>query len=762
MWLEPVAIAVWVCAPGAAPRVQAFYPPRMAVQVASGTLALPDGTELDVRGGELSVAPPVVREEVLESEPLPLLTLKPRLDTLMLGFLFRSIVPGSVRVTSADGALTYDLGRDYEFDPERGQVRPVKGRLVGRVKISYKLVTQRIDLVQVSRDGKVTVKKGTPAVVCPTRPDPDPGALPLAGIYVHTANHPGQFVVTQDDIFPVGPAPPVQPINPRGVARSLAKLRAGETLTIAFFGDSITLGAEAGKWWADRSRTYTGLVVAGLRRLFPRAAIVEVPAYRGGVNTISGRTVFESRVLPFSPPLPGEKRAVVWWEAEKPSESNFPATTLFSPATDAERDRLSGGRWLTSMGQRQGEPLRAAYRIAVKTTARYRLYVRKFANRGAFRWRFDRGEWTTCPARQPSEDTVEFRRFVELAWVRLGQVELRAGEHRFEIELLAGPGRDQLSGFDCFALVAGPFRPSGKQKPVPLGLAALAWWEGEDAATDNFPECAAFVPTDDDQRAALSGARWLHTDTIPLSGRLLATWRVAVGQSGRYRFFARALAIQAPFRWRFDGQEWRPSPPAARPLDLAPFRPGVEVAWVELGTVGLDAGSHTLEVEIPGQPGQLTDVAFDCFALAIGSFQPHGKAKPAPGERYIDLLVIALGMNDTHVAIPRFKDNLRAYVAEARRRGMEVLLVTPIAPNPWLERADPRAVGKAQTAKAIVEVAKETGVACADVHTEWQNLARRGIPPFSQLHNWINHPGEAGMRLYADVILRFFQPGGTK
>ena len=742
--------------------MRAFYPPRMAVEVGPGAVVFPDGARVRVGRAELRVQPPEVRPEELESEPLPVITLKPKLDTLMLGFLFRSIVPGSVRVASADGALTYDLGRDYEFDPERGQVRPVKGHLVGRVRISYRLVAQRIDLVQVARDGTVSVKQGRAAVVCPTRPEPDPGAVALAGIYVHTANHPGQFVVTQDDIFPVRPAPPVQPINPDAVARSLAKLRAGETLTIAFFGDSITLGAEAGQWWADRSKTYTGLVVAGLRRRFPRASVVEVPAYRGGINSVSGRAVFESRVLPFAPPLPGEKRAVVWWEAEKPVETNFPRETLFSPVDAPERDRLSGGGWLTSMGERRGPALRARYRVAVPATARYRLYARKFAGRGAFRWRFDHGAWHTAPTKAKALDTVEFRRFVDLAWVGLGEVELAKGEHVFELELLARPGENQAAGFDCFALVAGPFRPAGKEKPVPLGLAALVWWEGEKAATHNFPRSWAFVPTTEDQRAALSAGDWLQADTIPASGHLSATWRVEVSQAGRYRLFARQLGIQAPFRWRFDGEKWRDWRRGTKALDVTPFRPGVSLEWVELGSLGLDRGPHAFEIEVAGASGELTDVGFDCFALALGNFKPAGKAKPTPGERYIDLLVIALGMNDTHVAIPRFKEHLRAYVQEARRRGMDVVLVTPIAPNPWLERADPRAVPKAQTAKAIVEVARETGVACADVHAEWQNLALRGIPPFSQLHNWINHPGEAGMRLYADVILRFFQQGGAR
>jgi hypothetical protein len=58
--------------------------------------------------------------------------------------------------------------------------------------------------------------------------------------------------------------------------------------------------------------------------------------------------------------------------------------------------------------------------------------------------------------------------------------------------------------------------------------------------------------------------------------------------------------------------------------------------------------------------------------------------------------------------------------------------------------------------EAMIELAKEEDVACADVQTAWRDLARRGIPPFSQLHNLANHPGTFGMTVYAETILRVF------
>ena len=77
--------------------------------------------------------------------------------------------------------------------------------------------------------------------------------------------------MTDEDIFPIDPAPPVQPINKAAVARSMQKLRDGRELKVAFMGASITLGAEAGRWWDDlwteKNLGYPSRVVVELRRL---------------------------------------------------------------------------------------------------------------------------------------------------------------------------------------------------------------------------------------------------------------------------------------------------------------------------------------------------------------------------------------------------------------------------------------------------------------------------------------------------------------
>jgi lysophospholipase L1-like esterase len=127
-----------------------------------------------------------------------------------------------------------------------------------------------------------------------------------------------------------------------------------------------------------------------------------------------------------------------------------------------------------------------------------------------------------------------------------------------------------------------------------------------------------------------------------------------------------------------------------------------------------------------------------------------------------DLALIDFGGNDVSGPIgqgpnnppEQFKEDMRAMIKRAREAGIEVIIVVGERSNPWL-KPDVLARWPAYR-QAMLDLAKEENVAAADVYAEFANQASRGVPPFSQLHNWINHPGKAGHKLYADVILRFF------
>ncbi|HVJ44750.1 MAG TPA: SGNH/GDSL hydrolase family protein [Luteolibacter sp.] len=132
-----------------------------------------------------------------------------------------------------------------------------------------------------------------------------------------------------------------------------------------------------------------------------------------------------------------------------------------------------------------------------------------------------------------------------------------------------------------------------------------------------------------------------------------------------------------------------------------------------------------------------------------------------------DLLFIAFGLNDANstiggnprVPVEEYKEGLRGVIGKARAVGCEVILVTPMQPSPFLKSGIAERIVAYRD--AMLALAKEEKIGCADVYGDWMHQADRGIAPFSQLHNWINHPGNQGHGVYAETILRFFRPGAA-
>jgi acyl-CoA thioesterase I len=127
-----------------------------------------------------------------------------------------------------------------------------------------------------------------------------------------------------------------------------------------------------------------------------------------------------------------------------------------------------------------------------------------------------------------------------------------------------------------------------------------------------------------------------------------------------------------------------------------------------------------------------------------------------------DLVVIAFGLNDAAGSVggkptnppEDYKADILALIKAAKANGSEVLLVTPFEGSPFVKSGCGQRIPEYR--KVLLELSKEEDVACADVYTEWMNQAKRGVPPFSQVHNCINHPGPEGHALYAGVVLRVF------
>ena len=360
MGLAGVAVAVsLVIASGcsAAVKVEPSRPPSLKVVVTAGEVAVapsvavkmaaPNPT-VKVAATTLTLDAPEAQEKTVEVpvpgdwaahwenwQPWPgkwknnvlAVSLKPGNDeqgTQILGGLFRQIPPESVTVTSLDGSKVFKAGEDYRYNADWAQIGNVGGRLGasgGKLKVSYTLTLQRLDLVQVGADGTVSIKKGTSRIVCPQLPEPDAGALALAGIYVApwpVSRNPlvkevaggaakAEYAVTVHEVYPVDPAPPVAPVNPKAVARTLAKLKAGKEARIAFMGASITLGAEAPAWWAnlwtEKNLGYPSRVIMALRKRYPKATVTPIASFRGGTTTAFGLERMEKDVVPEKPDL---------------------------------------------------------------------------------------------------------------------------------------------------------------------------------------------------------------------------------------------------------------------------------------------------------------------------------------------------------------------------------------------------------------------------------------------------------------------------
>jgi lysophospholipase L1-like esterase len=113
-----------------------------------------------------------------------------------------------------------------------------------------------------------------------------------------------------------------------------------------------------------------------------------------------------------------------------------------------------------------------------------------------------------------------------------------------------------------------------------------------------------------------------------------------------------------------------------------------------------------------------------------------------------DLVLVAVGLNDAtqEVSIRSFQRSLRAIVKRARREGCDVLLVSPCVPT----------VAPVDLYRdALDSLADGETVGFADVTTAWKIRGGEHL-----LANGVNHPTEAGHRLYAAVLLDLFETCG--
>jgi lysophospholipase L1-like esterase len=212
----------------------------------------------------------------------------------------------SVVITSAPngGGTLYQEGKDYVLDHEYGGLgRMAKGGISATetVYVSYRYALMRIDLVQVSREGKFSVKKGKPEQICCVPPEADAGMLPAAHVWVpYRATG-----ISADQIMPVpcagsGGWRDLIAVRGKGrLSRTRRLLRQGKPVTIVFLGDSVTAGGTA----SSREKTFVGLTPILLKELYPNAQINAINAGVGGTSSDFGLQRLDKDVLAHNPDL---------------------------------------------------------------------------------------------------------------------------------------------------------------------------------------------------------------------------------------------------------------------------------------------------------------------------------------------------------------------------------------------------------------------------------------------------------------------------
>ncbi|MDQ3814278.1 MAG: hypothetical protein M3347_10050, partial [Armatimonadota bacterium] len=90
--------------------------------------------------------------------------------------------------------------------------------------------------------------------------------------------------------------------------------------------------------------------------------------------------------------------------------------------------------------------------------------------RSPFEWRVDNGDWTRVTADELTTDLTELATWTEVAWLKLGERDLPAGEHTLQIRLPKtknekGETQRILYASDAVLIYPGTFYPNGKYKP---------------------------------------------------------------------------------------------------------------------------------------------------------------------------------------------------------------------------------------------------------------------------------------------------------
>lgn len=267
----------------------------MTQPVASATLRgfeiTAQGTAVIVTpGGKLTVAPAPVL--AVTNEPVQLSVDKPagwakgtRLRGCSVGGVnaYGSFEPGSLVIRRARDGEPLAEGADYLVDVAWGHVGlGPHSRVTEKdtVFASYCYSLLRIDTIQVAADGTATLKPGEPHISVPVPPAADAGCAAIAHVFVNYRD----TEIKLDQIYRITETSAQANTRTTSgrIPKTLAKLRAGQPVTIVCWGDSVTVGGDASK----PERRYVDVFTAGLRERFPQAKLDVQNISAGGSHSL--------------------------------------------------------------------------------------------------------------------------------------------------------------------------------------------------------------------------------------------------------------------------------------------------------------------------------------------------------------------------------------------------------------------------------------------------------------------------------------------
>ncbi len=187
---------------------------------------------------------------------------------------YRALREETLEVTLADDdQKRLQRDKDFALDVNWAAVAALEGGSVPvgtKIKLTYKYGLSRIDLVELTPEGKLVVVKGTEDKSQPPMPAPTPGNKLLATVYLPNYAR----CLTMDMVNLVDPdydgVPPV--IGSEHLQKVRQKLKDGQATTIVFFGDSIT--AQQMKDFRDGKGSFVDRFVTYLKETYPQADVV--------------------------------------------------------------------------------------------------------------------------------------------------------------------------------------------------------------------------------------------------------------------------------------------------------------------------------------------------------------------------------------------------------------------------------------------------------------------------------------------------------